>query len=437
MDTSIPIDRVARVGTETAPLSAARVWTGRVLTALTVLFMLFDSIGKLVMPIQVVQASARLGFPMSLSQPVGVILLIATLAYAGAADRGTWRSAADGIPGRRGGDTDACGQPSIREHLSRIVRDRCVGRNLSSRRSDRKVDAFGEQTLTRKRQDVILATNTLPIQSALLKLPGAQIYYEVQGAGPVLLMIPGGPTDAGIFCGIAPHLADRYTVVRYDPRGNSRSQVEGAPRDQDMNRHGDDSAALLAAMTNEPAFVLGCSGGAQIGLNLVARHPGRVKTLVAHEPPCLRLLPSDAEEENFRNVVQETYRTAGAGAAMKKFAEGAGLSRRSGERKSPPSPELAEAFARTKANAEFFILHGMKPIGSYLPDVATLRASATRVVMGVGAASTGTLPYRSAVALAERLGVEPVAFPGGHGGYNDDPAGFAAKLDAVLQESSK
>jgi hypothetical protein len=82
MDTSIPIDRTARIGAEAAPLSTACVWTGRVLTGLTVLFMLFDAVGKLVMPVQVVQASARLGFPMSLSPTVGVILLIATLAYA-------------------------------------------------------------------------------------------------------------------------------------------------------------------------------------------------------------------------------------------------------------------------------------------------------------------------------------------------------------------
>jgi hypothetical protein len=45
------------------------------------------------------------------------------------------------------------------------------------------------------------------------------------------------------------------------------------------------------------------------------------------------------------------------------------------------------------------------------------------------------MPYRTAVALAERLGVEPVVFPGGHGGYNDDAEGFAAKLHEVLSQS--
>ena len=61
---------------------------------------------------------------------------------------------------------------------------------------------------------------SLTVKPSLLKVPGAQIYYEVQGSGPVLMMISGGPTDAGIFSLLAAIVADRYTVVRNDPRGN-------------------------------------------------------------------------------------------------------------------------------------------------------------------------------------------------------------------------
>jgi pimeloyl-ACP methyl ester carboxylesterase len=86
--------------------------------------------------------------------------------------------------------------------------------------------------------------------------------YEVQGSGPVLLMIPGGPTDAGIFAGLAGFLADRYTVVPYDPRGNSRSVLDGPPEDQRMDLHGDDAAQLPTSLSGEPAYVLGSSGGA-------------------------------------------------------------------------------------------------------------------------------------------------------------------------------
>jgi pimeloyl-ACP methyl ester carboxylesterase len=132
-------------------------------------------------------------------------------------------------------------------------------------------------------------------RSGILKVPGARLYYEVQGSGSVLLMFPGGPTDAGIFAGLAGFLANRFTVASYDPRGNSRSNLDGPPENQQMDVHGDDAAQLLAALCDEPAFVLGSSGGAQIGLNLAARYPQRVHTLVVHEPPCVQLLPDAAE----------------------------------------------------------------------------------------------------------------------------------------------
>jgi pimeloyl-ACP methyl ester carboxylesterase len=122
---------------------------------------------------------------------------------------------------------------------------------------------------------------TLKNQSWILKVPGAQLYYETEGSGPVLLMIPGGPGDAGGFADLARFLTDRYTVVRYDPRGNSRSVLESPPEDQQMEVHGDDAAQLLGALSDQPAYVLGSSGGAQIGLNLTARYPERVRALVA------------------------------------------------------------------------------------------------------------------------------------------------------------
>jgi hypothetical protein len=63
-------------------VSRARLWTGWILTGLVVLFMLFDAVGKLVMPAAVVSAFLRLRFPVSLGPTIGVVLLIATVLYA-------------------------------------------------------------------------------------------------------------------------------------------------------------------------------------------------------------------------------------------------------------------------------------------------------------------------------------------------------------------
>jgi pimeloyl-ACP methyl ester carboxylesterase len=266
-----------------------------------------------------------------------------------------------------------------------------------------------------------------------LDVPGATLYYERGGTGPVLLMIPGGPADAGVFAGLASFLTDRYTVVPYDPRGNSRSVPDDPSKDQDLDVHGDDAAALLAAVTGEPAYVLGSSGGAQIGLNLAARHPGRVHTLVAHEPPCAELLPDAAEARAGMEEAYQAYRTQGVEAGLKRFEVVIGMEDTPPEQPpGGPTPEMLEAWARISGNLEYFIAHGIRPISGYIPDVAALRDGSARIVVGIGETSVGQLAYRSAVALAERLGTPPVTFPGDHGGFGSRPGQFGETLDKVL-----
>src|SRR5436305_9890562 len=149
------------------------------------------------------------------------------------------------------------------------------------------------------------------VETRTLKVPGASLYYEIRGSGPVLLCITGGPTDAGMFTDLAGRLADRYTVVSYDQRGHSRSALESEPEDVAVALEADDAAEILAGVGDEPAYVYGNSGGATIGLELVARHPELVRTLVAHEAPIMELLP-DAERwrATFADI-SETYQTDG------------------------------------------------------------------------------------------------------------------------------
>jgi pimeloyl-ACP methyl ester carboxylesterase len=59
------------------------------------------------------------------------------------------------------------------------------------------------------------------MRAEMLAVPGATLYHEVRGSGPILLLIPGGPMDAGGFEALAEQVADRYTVVTHDCRGDS------------------------------------------------------------------------------------------------------------------------------------------------------------------------------------------------------------------------
>jgi hypothetical protein len=83
----------------------------------------------------------------------------------------------------------------------------------------------------------------------------------------------------------------------------------------------------------------------------------------------------------------------------------------------------------------YFLAHGVKPISLYVPDVDALRAGPVRVVVGIGESSGGQLAQRTASALAERLGIKPVTFPGDHGGYGPHADAFAETLHRVLHGS--
>jgi pimeloyl-ACP methyl ester carboxylesterase len=272
------------------------------------------------------------------------------------------------------------------------------------------------------------------VKTETLQVPGASLYYEVRGSGPVLLMIPGGPMDADGFKDIADRLADAYTVVTYDCRGNSRSPMHGSWDDLTVALFADDAHRLLDAVSTDQADVLGSSGGATYALDLVARYPGRVRTLVAHEPPVSELLPDAARYHVLNEQVGETQRSEGTFAALQMFTKGVGFgSDEPPERTEQQTREDAAAEARINANLDLFAGRLIPIIGNYQPNLAALQGNSTRIVVGVGEESTPEqMVYQTAHRLAERLGGQPAPFPGGHGGYGSHPDGFAARLRSVL-----
>src|SRR6266568_7675772 len=274
------------------------------------------------------------------------------------------------------------------------------------------------------------------VETRTVKVPGATLYVEVRGAGQVLLCISGGPTDAGMFTDLAGRLADRYTVVSYDQRGHSRSALDGGPADIPVALHADDAAAILAAMGDEPAYVYGNSGGATIGLELVARHPYLVGTLVAHEPPIMEILPDAERGRAAFDDISETYRAEGVFPAMGKFGamvEEGGPKYSEEMQQTPPTPESEEMMGRMTGNFDLFIAHELQPIMRYVPDVDILRNAPTRIVAAVGETSGEQGARRATIALAERLGIAVTYLPGAHGGWGADPQEFAERLDEVLR----
>lgn len=67
---------------QAGPVSKKRLWTGRVISGLVVLFLLFDGSIKVMKIAPVLQAFARLGYPESLAVGLGILLLACTVVYA-------------------------------------------------------------------------------------------------------------------------------------------------------------------------------------------------------------------------------------------------------------------------------------------------------------------------------------------------------------------
>jgi pimeloyl-ACP methyl ester carboxylesterase len=290
-----------------------------------------------------------------------------------------------------------------------------------------------------------------------LDVPGAQLYYEVRGSGPLLLVV-GQPMTSGPFGPLADLLAERYTVVTYDPHGVGESTVEDPSQPVTPEVEADDLANIIDAVGGGPADVFGTSGGAVAGLALALRHPDKIRTLVAHEPPIPELLPDAAHINAVVGDIEDTYRAYGSGAAWGKFvplvmysglvteagvppvmwppggADGQDAAGSEGPDDAAPQ-EPPTPTEKQQADDQLFFRSMLKPFLRYEPVVDALRSGKPRVVIGVGAASREEIPARSSAVLAEQLGTTPTPFPGHHAGFMDDPVGFARTLSEVLSES--
>jgi clorobiocin biosynthesis protein CloN7 len=266
-----------------------------------------------------------------------------------------------------------------------------------------------------------------------LDVPGARLYYERHGVGPLLLLI-GSPMDSTGFAGLARALADRYTVLTYDPRGIGHSTREDTTQDITPEQQADDVHRLLSALGG-PAHIFGSSGGAVVGLALVTAHPAEVRTLVAHEPPVIELLPDRDQVRAQIADIYDTYRADGPDKAMAMFMAHAGLGEGLGQEPGAPRWEPSpEQLAAMRATTDTFLAHLLRATTNYRPDIETLRAAPARIVVAVGATSKGQLAHRSAVTLADRLGNPAAEFPGDHAGFVTHPDQCAQVLEQLLTQ---
>src|SRR5262245_37625188 len=62
-------------------MSRSQVWTGRILSTLAVLFLLFDAVLKILRPPMAVEGTKQLGYSADLILPLGILQLILLVIY--------------------------------------------------------------------------------------------------------------------------------------------------------------------------------------------------------------------------------------------------------------------------------------------------------------------------------------------------------------------
>jgi pimeloyl-ACP methyl ester carboxylesterase len=256
-----------------------------------------------------------------------------------------------------------------------------------------------------------------------------ELYYEVRGDGPPLLLIMGASGCSGVFGQFAEVLADEFTVVTYDRRGNARS-----PRRADWNatspeEQADDAAALLAGLGLAPAAIFGTSSAGIFALAAVIRRPESVRGAVLHEPALFRLFdnPTDVRA-TLTQLIKEAMEAGGPAAALERFIRFA-----AGDANWERLDSGIQQAMLTSANTYFGVESGA--FDSYLPNEETLASIRTPIKLLVSAQSH---PFFSEAAgrLAELLAVEVTRTPGTHFPYLDHPHELVQTIKPFLRSVS-
>jgi pimeloyl-ACP methyl ester carboxylesterase len=264
----------------------------------------------------------------------------------------------------------------------------------------------------------------------MLRVNGAEIYHEIRGSGPSVLFIMGATGDGGHFDALADLLADEFTVVTYDRRGNGRSPAPSGWTTTSPQEQADDAAGLVDALALSPAAVFGTSSGGNFALWMLTRHPTAVRGAILHEPGVYALLDDfDSVRSPLQAVVRQSMDEGGYPLAVERFWQY--IAGDDAWTQLPPA--LRE---RLCASASTLFDVELGTYERYMPDDGALDAIAVPVLLVV---SEDSHDFFAKVArrLSTRLGAEVTTTPGRHGAYHDRPEELAETIRPFLRDQRR
>ncbi len=330
----------------------------------------------------------------------------------------TWGSMpAAAIVARPGADVDV-------EDIARFARDRLPAFSVPS--TIEPVEAI-PRTASGKviRRDVRRMLASIATDLFVERPDGARIHVRRRGLGPVLVLLHATLANARELDPLAVELSREHTILAIDRRSAGSSEMP--PGDVlgpiEAGAHIDDVIAVLDALApGERVFLVGHSYGGCVGLEIAARHPGRIAGAFLFEPPYLGVLPGGASDSRLLGQrITDIARRDGSGAAALAFLEtvnGPGATRRL------PAPVLAQFEREGRSAVADAALAGFDPAG--------LQGIRTPIHVGLGGRSRG--PYAAVAGSLQQFGVTVHThhFPTlGHGGPVSRPTAIAPVVIAL------
>ncbi len=258
--------------------SRSTLWAGRALSSVAILFLVFDSVGKLLQVEPVVAGTISLGYPASVVFGLGVTLFLCVVAYV---IPETSVLGAVLLTGYLGGAVAAhvrVGSPLFSHILFPTYVAALVWGGLLLR--DPRLRAL--VPLRGRRDQDVQAGHRGHAMSHVISRDGTAIAYDRFGSGPALILVDGAlcSRSFGPSASLAPLLAPHFTVYKYDRRGRGQS---GDLPPYATAREVEDIDALIRE-AGEPVFLLGLSSGGALALEAAASGLA-IRKVVAYEPP--------------------------------------------------------------------------------------------------------------------------------------------------------
>ncbi|MHB8530676.1 MAG: alpha/beta fold hydrolase [Caulobacteraceae bacterium] len=253
---------------------------------------------------------------------------------------------------------------------------------------------------------------------ASLNRDGVEIYYEVHGEGPALLLSHGYSATSQMWRGQVEALSKDHRLIVWDMRGHGRSDYPENPAAYSEAETVADMATLLDAVGAKAAIVGGLSLGGYMSLAFHLAHPERVKALLIIDTgPGYK--NDEAREGWNRNALKtaERYESEGLGTL-----ERASVEMRTARHRSAEGLAKAARGMLTQKDARV---------------ISNLPAIAVPSLVVVGANDTPFLAASDYMA-AKIPGAKKVVIAGaGHAANIDQPAAFNAAIVDFLEGAER